>query len=151
MARLHSKKHGKSSSKKPASKVSPSWVEYPAHEVEDMVVKFAKAGTPPSQIGMKLRDSYGIPSVKNLCGKSVSEILLENKARSDFPEDLINLIKTTVRMRAHLGSNRSDRHNKVKLLHTESKIKRLVKYYTKTERIPPGWEYDPQKAALLVK
>ncbi len=151
MARLHSKKHGKSSSHRPASKVSPSWVEYPAHEVEDMVVKFAKAGTPTSQIGLKLRDSYGIPSVKNLCGKSVSEILEENKALPAFPEDLLTLIRTTVRMRAHLAGNKSDRHNSVKLLHVESKIKRLVKYYTRTERIPPGWEYDPQKAALLVK
>ncbi len=151
MARLHSRKHGKSRSKRPAGKAAPSWVEYPAHEVEDLVVKFAKEGIPPSQIAMRLRDSFGVPSVKALCGKSVGEILGENSALPQYPDDLMNLIRRTVRMRAHLAGNKPDRHNKVKLAHVEAKIKRLAKYYARTERIPPGWEYDPQKAALLVK
>jgi small subunit ribosomal protein S15 len=33
----------------------------------------------------------------------------------------------------------------------ESKIRRLVKYYTKNNVLPEGWRYDPKTAALLVK
>ena len=78
MARLHSKKRGKSGSKKPAVKSVPEWVEYSAHEAEEFVAKMGKEGQGPAAIGMALRDTYGIPSVQNLCGKSISEIMVEN-------------------------------------------------------------------------
>ena len=42
MARLHSKKKGKSGSKKPIVKVVPEWVEYSAHEAEDLIVKMGQ-------------------------------------------------------------------------------------------------------------
>ena len=54
-------------------------------------------------------------------------------------------------MREHLRTNRSDRHNRTKLIHVESKIGRLVKYYTRNGRLPADWKYDPETAQLLVK
>ena len=151
MARLHSKKRGRSGSKKPTVKVSPEWVEYSAHEVEELVTKMGKEGIGPTAIGQALRDTYGVPSVQNLCGKPIGDILVENGIKPGYPEDMLNLIKRAVNMREHLRTNRSDRHNRTKLIHVESKIGRLVKYYTKTGRLPADWKYDPETAALLVK
>jgi small subunit ribosomal protein S15 len=132
-------------------KVSPEWAEYSAHEVEEMVAKIGKEGVGPTAIGQVLRDTYGVPSVQNLCGKSISIILKEGGVKLNYPEDLINLIKRAVNMREHLRSNRSDKHNRTKLIHVESKIGRLVKYYTANGRLPADWKYDPETAALLVK
>lgn len=151
MARLHSKKRGKSGSKRPSVKVSPEWAEYSAHEVEDLIAKMGKDGVGPTMIGQTLRDTYGVPSVQNLCGKSISVILQENDVKREYPEDILNLIKRAVNMREHLRANRSDKHNRTKLIHVESKIGRLVKYYTKSGRLPANWKYDPETAALLVK
>lgn len=151
MARLHSKKKGKSGSKKPVVKVVPEWVEYSAHEAEDLVVKMGQEGKGPAIIGQSLRDTYGIPSIQNLCGKPIHAILAEHGIKRTYPEDMINLIKRAVNMREHLKTNRSDRHNRTKLIHVESKIGRLVKYYTKAGKLPADWKYDPEKAALLVK
>ena len=151
MARMHSKKGGKSGSKRPAVKVTPEWVEYSAHEVEDLIVKMGKENKRATEIGQILRDTYGVPSVQNLCGKPLSVILEENGVKQEYPEDLLNLIKRAVNMRDHLRTNRSDKHNRTKLIHVESKIGRLVKYYTKSGRLPADWVYDPTTAALLVK
>jgi small subunit ribosomal protein S15 len=151
MARMHSKKRGKSGSKRPAVKVAPEWTEYAPHEVEELIAKFGKETKGPTEIGMILRDMYGIASVQNLCGKSISTILIDSGVKLEYPEDLLNLIKRAVNMREHLKTNRSDRHNRTKLIHVESKIGRLVKYYTKSGRLPADWKYDPEKAALLVK
>lgn len=151
MARLHSKKRGKSGSHKPSVKSTPEWVEYSAHEVEELIVKMGKESKGPTEIGSILRDIYGVPSTQNLCGKPIGTILVENGIKQDYPEDLINLIRRAMNMREHLRTNRSDKHNRTKLIHVESKIGRMVKYYTKSGRIPADWKYDPEKAALLVK
>lgn len=151
MARMHSKKRGKSGSKRPGVKVAPQWVEYAPHEVEELVIKMGKEGKGPTEIGMILRDVYGIPSVQVICGKSISTILKEGGIKLAYPEDLLNLIKRAVNMRQHLRKNRSDKHNRTKLIHVESKIWRLVKYYRKSGRLPADWKYDPETAQLLVK
>ena len=151
MARMHSKKRGRSGSQKPGVKVVPEWVEYSAHEAEDLIDKMGKEGKTPAQIGSALRDVYGIPSVQSLCNKPITEILAENGVKREYPEDLINLIKRAVNMREHLRTNRSDKHNRTKLIHVESKIARLAKYYTREGVLPADWKYDPETAALLVK
>jgi len=151
MARMHSKKRGKSGSKKPSVKVVPEWVEYSAHEAEEFVLKMGKEGKGPAEIGRVIRDLYGIPSIQALCGKSINQILFDNGIKREYPEDIINLIKRAVNMREHLRTNRSDKHNRTKLIHVESKIARLAKYYTRTGVLPADWKYDPETAALLVK
>lgn len=151
MARMHSRKKGKSSSKPPMSKVAPGWVKTPAHEVEKIILDLARQGYNATTIGLILRDEYAIPSVKRLCNKSISQILRDNGIKIEYPDDLMNLMRKAVRMRKHLERNKRDIHNKVKLSHVESKIRRLVKYYRRTKKLPSGWRYDPDTAALLVK
>ncbi|MBM3309645.1 MAG: 30S ribosomal protein S15, partial [Candidatus Altiarchaeales archaeon] len=68
----------------------------------------------------------------------------------EIPEDLQNLIKKAVSLRKHLESHKKDFGNKHGLLLVESKIRRLVRYYTSEGRLPSGWRYEPEKAKLLV-
>ena len=151
MAKMHSRSRGKSGSKKPPSKKSPEWTEYSSKEIEELIVKMAREGMGSASIGQVLRDQHGIPSVQNLTGKPITQIMKEGKISMEYPEDLMNLIKRAVRMRKHLERNNPDVHNKVKLIHVESKIRRLVKYYRVEGVLPRNWSYDPNKAALLVK
>jgi len=93
MARMYSRKRGKSSSKKPLRTTSPSWVSYQAKEVELLVAKLSKEGKTPSYVGLVLRDTYGIPDVKLSTKKSITSILEEKKLLAQIPEDLMALIR----------------------------------------------------------
>jgi small subunit ribosomal protein S15 len=151
MARLHSKRKGKSGTKRPKSKTTPKWVASKAAEVQELILTMAKEGMPPSKIALFLRDVHGIPNVSLLLGTSLLSFLRKERVSSDYPEDMLNLIKKAVRIRKHLKENKKDVHNKVKLMHVESKIGRLVKYYIKKGILPPDWKYNHEKVALLVK
>ena len=90
-------------------------------------------------IGLTLRDSYGIPSVKALVGKSVTDILEEAKLLTVIPEDLQALVTKAIGLRKHLEFNSRDTHNKRGLILIESKIRRLSTYYKKTGKIASNW------------
>lgn len=64
-----------SSSALPYRRSPPSWLKTSPEEVCDMIRKLAKKGMTPSQIGVLLRDSHGIPQVKNVTGNKVLRIL----------------------------------------------------------------------------
>lgn len=149
MARMHSRKKGKAGSKKPS--VSAKWVEYKDNEVERLVIKLRKDNLQSADIGRLLRDQYGIPSVRQATGKTVTKILEENDLLSQIPEDLINLLKKAVVIRDHLSKNKKDYTSKHGLELLESKIRRLVKYYVKTKKLPKGFTYEPERAKLLVE
>lgn len=151
MARMHSRKKGKSGSKHPAAEVSPRWLQYTKEEVIELVLQMAKEGKSASRIGLILRDQHGVPSVKAVTGKTVSEILADNKLLPNYPEDLMNLMRKAVRLHKHMAVNKQDKHNARSLKLTESKIKRLVAYYKRTGKLPEKWYYTPEDAALLIK
>ena len=129
----------------------PEWVTYSDEEIEEMILKFNREGKSTSEIGIILRDQYGIPSTKTVLGAKITEILKDNGTEFEYPEDLLNLIKRAVNIRDHLEENPKDLHSKRGLMIIESKIRRLVKYYTRNNVLPEGWRYDPKTAALLVK
>jgi len=120
-------------------------------EVKRIIIELAKKGYGPSMIGLILRDSYGIPNVKKVVGKKISEILEENNLLPEIPEDLLNLLKRAVKLREHLKIHRKDKHSARGLIMIESKIKALVKYYKRVGKLPKDWEYDPEKAKILVQ
>ncbi|KYK26824.1 30S ribosomal protein S15 [Euryarchaeota archaeon SM23-78] len=151
MARMHSRARGKSRSTRPSKKVAPSWLKYKPKEVELLVIKYAKEGKNPSQIGIYLRDGYGIPDVKLVTNKSITQILKEKNLLKEIPEDLMALIRKAVLIRKHLGENKKDMPAKRGLQLTESKIKRLTKYYKKIGRLPMTWRYDPERIKLVVE
>lgn len=150
MARMYSRKKGKSGSKKPMEKIAP-WISYSKKEVDEIILKLAKDGLQSSQIGLVLRDKYGIPSVRNFTQKKVTKIMKEAGIYPKIPEDLLNLLKRAVNLQDHLKENKKDYTSKRGLELTESKIRRLGKYYKSKKVLPGDWEYDPQKARLLIK
>ncbi len=151
MARMHSRKRGKSKSHKPFVTEPPAWIEMTPKEVEDMVTTLYRKGTPMAQIGAVLRDQHGVPSVKLICGKKVSTILKENDLLPEYPEDLINLIRRAMNLRNHLAENKKDLSSTHGLKRIESKIYRLSAHYRKVGRIPSNWKYSPKTAGVLVR
>ncbi len=142
------KEKGRSHPIRPVGKRAPGWCKYQPDEVVALVVKLAREGNPPSKIGVILRDQYGIPLVKLITGKSVTEILKENGLAPKMPEDLENLLRRAARITAHLQKNRKDKHNKRALQLTESKIHRLSEYYKKRGVLPPNWKYKAAIASI---
>ncbi len=151
MARMHSRKRGVSGSTKPSKKTVPSWVKYKGKEVEILVVKYFKEGKSPSQIGLYLRDVYGIPDVKLLTKKSVTTILGERKLLPEIPEDLMALITKFIFLTKHMEENKHDMPGKRGLQLTEAKINRLIKYYKASGKLPADWKFDQKKARLYLE
>ncbi len=151
MARMHSGKRGKSGSTRPYRTSPPKWVELSEEEIVDTVVKLGKKGLSPSRIGVVLRDQYGVPSVKLMTAKRISQILDEKGIKAELPEDMMNLIKKAVELDKHLTENPKDMTAKRGMQLTEAKIIRLARYYRREGRIPADWKYDLKKAKLLVR
>lgn len=141
MAKMHSRRRGISGSKKPLLAQAPAWISYKSDEIESLIVKLAKQGLSQSQIGLTLRDSYGIPDVEKVIGKKLGRVLREKNMSAEIPEDLHALIKKSVEIKKHLEANKKDMHSKRGLQLTESKIFRLVKYYKANGRLPASWKY----------
>ncbi len=150
MARMHSRKKGNAGSKKPIRKAAPTWVRYQAKEVELLVAKVAKEGKTPSQTGVVLRDSYGVPDVKKVTGKSISATMKEKNLLPQIPENLMALIKKSVMIKKHLEGQKHDMTAKRGFELTDSKIRRLVKYYKREKMLPQEWSYDPEKVKLII-
>lgn len=151
MSRLYCGKRGKSGSKKPSVKKTPTWVDYKAEEVEALVMKLRKQGYSAAGIGLALRDQYGIPSVQTITKKAIGQILTEKGLASKLPEDLFNVLKQTVGIQEHLQKNHKDQSARHKLMLAESKVRRIAKYYSRTGVLPADWKYDASKAKLLVQ
>lgn len=151
MARMYSGKKGRSGSHKPPVKIIPRWVKLKKEEIESLVERLAKQRLSSAQIGTVLRDQYGIPDIKTIAGRTVSQIMKEKGVYPEIPEDLMNLLRKAVNLRAHLEKNKADKHSLRGLENLESKIKRLGKYYSRKGVLPPDWEYSPEKAKLVVQ
>ena len=151
MARKYSGAKGKSGSTRPSKRVAPTWITHTQKEIELLIVKLAKEGKSSAVIGLQLRDEYGVPDVKASTGKSVSAILKEKNLQKEIPEDLMAVIRRAVLLRKHIELNHSDMTAKRGLLLTESKIKKLIKYYKTTHKLPLTWKYDPAKIKLIVE
>jgi len=151
VARIHARRKGKSGSKRPNIKTPQKWIRYKKNEVERIIIKLAKEGKSSSEIGLILRDQFGIPLAKLVTGEKISQIMKKNNLYPKIPEDLFNLLKKAVNLRNHLQKNKKDSTSKRGLELLESKIRRLGKYYVKNKVLPEDWKYDPEKAKLLVQ
>jgi small subunit ribosomal protein S15 len=123
-------------------------VNYSPEEVRSIIVKLAKEGLTQSQIGVMLRDDYGVPLAKQVVGESVGEVLQENKLTPKIPEDLQNLLEKAQRVQKHLNANKSDRKNVRSLELIEAKIYRLSKFYKGIGVLPSDFKYAAVVAQL---
>ena len=150
---MHTRRRGSSDSYKPVADEPPEWSDVDADAVEERVVELAEQGLSPSEIGLKLRDEgvqgTPVPDVSLATDKKITEILEENDAEPDLPEDLRNLMERAVRLREHMNDNPNDHQNKRALQNTESKIRRLVDYYRGDELDADfTYSYDTAKELL---
>ncbi len=151
MARMHSRKKGKSGSSRPAKLEMQPWFPHSAEEVEAKVVELARKGESMSLIGLTLRDAYGTPLCKIVTGKSISDILKENDLLPKLPEDVLFLSRRAVSIRRHLEDNKKDLEGRKGLNRTEAKIRRLVKYYRKKGVLEKKFKYDPEKIKIYLR
>ena len=145
---MHTHRHGKSHSMRPATLRAPSWITLTPAEIEALVVKYSKDGLTPSQIGIKLRDQHSIPLIKPITKKGINQILEENDLKADMPEDLENIVNRAVGLQKHLKENKGDNRNVRSLELIEAKVHRLSVYYKRIERIPKTWKYKSVVAQL---
>ncbi len=74
MARIYARRKGRSGSSALPRSEHPAWAPEPK-EVEELVGKLSKEGLSTAEIGLQLRDSHGIPSVKLATGKAVAAMV----------------------------------------------------------------------------
>lgn len=120
--------------------------DYSPQEVEDIVLKLKKEGKTQSEIGVSLRDSYGIGDVSEMTGKSVREILKESNEDRQLPEDLRKLIAKADNLEEHLEEvGNSDLQSKRSLEQTKAKIRKLARYYKGQGLLDQDWKYERRK------
>lgn len=150
MARMHTRRKGQSGSKRPMRRESPAWIGLSKGEIERTVVDLAGQGNSTSRIGLVLRDRYGVPDVTLSTGKKISQILKEKAVAPKVPEDIHNLIEKALKLQKHVAANPKDMHNQRSLKNTESKIRRLEKYYHRIGVLPKEWKYSLETAEMLI-
>lgn len=142
MARMHSRKRGKSSSHKIYDTGRHEWITQSDDEISDLVVQMKSEGLSKAEIGVKLRDQYAIPSTKSIVGKKISVMLKEKGQGEGIPEDLQNLINKYKNVSKHIALNKNDTSNNRARTLIMIKILRLVRYYRQADRLPEKWSLD---------
>lgn len=148
MAKLFTRRRGRSGSTRPISKKLPSWCKYREEEVEPIIVNLSKQGNSQSSIGSTLRDKYGIPLTRSITGEKIGKMLSKAKLSPDIPEDLGVLLDKAKGLAKHLQRNRQDFVNKHALALVESKVHRLGNYYKSKGVLPADWKYKPVSASV---
>jgi small subunit ribosomal protein S15 len=147
LARIHAHTHGKSHSTRPISYTSPSWINQNS-ELSTIIVQLSKDGLSPSEIGVRMRDQYGVPLIKPILGKGINKVLQENNSTSEMAEDLNQLVQKALALQKHLKVHNTDKRNIRSLELIEAKIHRLSKYYKKKGKIAQSWKYAAVIARL---
>lgn len=151
---MHSKRKGKSKSRKPMLDIETmgkGTESLSKDDIEKIIADYAKQGTRPSVIGERLKLDHNVKYIKQATGKRLMALLKGQGMDQPVPPDMLDLMRKAVHMRSHLEKNKQDKHNMLRLSRTESKIFRLSRYYVREGRLPQGWKYDPRKAELIVK
>lgn len=110
-------------------------------DVKEIVAELSEEGKRPAEIGMVLRDTYGVGDIKEETGKKLTEILEEEDLASDIPADLQDLVDRAESIKEHLDTHDKDMEAKYGLQTIESRIRKLAKYYKKKEKLSSDWKY----------
>ncbi len=151
MARMHTKMHGKSKSRKPMMSEATDSSGLGKEQIEQLIVELAKQGVPPALIGEKLKTEHKVQYIRKATGKRLMEILKDKKMEGEIPPDMMQLMRKAVNIREHMAANKRDIHGRIRLNRVESKIWRLTKYYIREGKLASGWRYDPEQAQLIIK
>ncbi len=117
-------------------------------EVKQIIVDLYKKGYSKAIIGQILKEQYGIYDVRQIFGKKLTKVLEDAGIKEDIPEDLLFLLRKAFRIIKHLEKNKKDVFAARALMYTESKIKRLIKYYIRTGKLPKNFRYTKELVRL---
>lgn len=147
---MHTRRKGQSGSTRPIRTEPPEWSNTSKEEIEKTITQLAAQGKSSSEIGIILRDRYGVPDVTLVTGKKMVAIMKEGNVAPKIPEDMNNLIVKVLELKKHIDQNPKDVHNKRSLNNMESKIRRLGKYYRREGILPKDWKYSIERAEMLI-
>jgi len=150
LARMHTRRKGQAGSKKPLRTEPPKWSNTSKEEIENTIQQLASQGKSSSEMGMTLRDRFGVPDVTLVTGKKIGAIMKEKNVAPKVPEDIYNLIVKVLELKKHLDRNPKDVHNKRSFNNMVSKIRRLEKYYRREGVLPADWKYSLERAEMLI-
>tara|TARA_B100001146_G_C16078674_1_gene389659 strand:+ start:80 stop:526 length:447 start_codon:yes stop_codon:yes gene_type:complete len=148
---MHSPGRGKSGSTKPLVDKAPEWSNTDPKAVTALIISLSEEGHNTATIGTILRDQHAVPDARLVVGKRIGQILAENDITPQYPEDMMSLMRRALRLINHLESNRKDLHNSRQLELTESKIRRLSRYYQGHGQLDTEWAYKRDQLRLMVE
>ncbi len=154
MAKMHSKKRGKSKSRKPVREEgapASGACKLSRDEIAELAAGYARQGMSQAMIGERLKEEHNVQYIKEATGSRLAKLLSEKGIKPGIPGDMLALMTKAVRVRRHLAANRQDVYSRVRLIRIESKLLRLSRYYRAKGVLPEAWRYDPQQAELIVK
>lgn len=105
----------------------PAWLKLSEEEMEKIILDLSSKYS-PAQIGLILRDQYGVPTTK-VYGKKLCEYL--EKAGKNVKPELENAKKKFDTIKEHLESNKQDKRSKHKFQKAQSHLNAMNTYYGK--------------------
>lgn len=102
----------------------PVWLKMSEEELRKLVLELAEKYQ-PAQIGLILRDQYGVPTTK-VFGKKLSAYLRE-AGKNEFFE-VKNIEKKVSKIKEHMKNNGQDKKAKHKFQKANSRLNALKKY-----------------------
>jgi small subunit ribosomal protein S15 len=103
----------------------PVWLKVSEEELKKIIAELAEK-YPPAQIGLILRDQYGIPTAR-LYGKKLSHYIKEIGKYNEKME-LENISKKVEKIEEHFKKNPQDKRTKHKLQKAKSRVEIKKRY-----------------------
>lgn len=108
----------------------PVWLKTTEEELKKLIVQLAEKN-PPAQLGIILRDKYGIPTTK-VYGKKLGRYLKELGISTN--PDKENAEKKLEKLKEHFKNNITDKKAKHKLQKAQGKVRTFGKYAEKRNK-----------------
>jgi small subunit ribosomal protein S15 len=106
----------------------PAWLKMTEKELVETIKKLSEEGKQPAQIGLILRDQYGVPTTK-IYGKKLSQYLKDLGLESNT--ELRNAEKKVEKIKEHLKDNITDRKAKHKLQKAQTRLNIVRRYFSR--------------------
>jgi small subunit ribosomal protein S15 len=106
----------------------PVWLKSNEDDMKKIIAELASKHQ-PAEIGIILRDQYGIPTTK-IYGKKLSHYLKELGVECSTIE-LQNVEKKVEKIKEHMKNNKHDKKAKHKLQGSQSRVQRINRYLNK--------------------
>jgi small subunit ribosomal protein S15 len=108
----------------------PVWLKLSEEEVKKIIAQLSEKYA-PAQIGLILRDQYGVPTTK-VYGKKLSAYFKE--LGKDYHAELTNASEKVEKMKEHMVKNKTDKKAKHKYQKAVSHFNALKKYTEKRKK-----------------